>query len=107
MKKIAVKSISVYQKYINIFLKMALGTNHFCRYNPTCSDFAKHAIVQYGLVKGGFMSILRILSCQPIHLKTAKTRLKYYFRVCEYPDTSPSEMNKKTALLSRKEQDVI
>ncbi|OGH09705.1 MAG: hypothetical protein A2152_02560 [Candidatus Levybacteria bacterium RBG_16_35_6] len=77
MRKIAIKSISFYQKYINILLKLTLGTNHFCRYNPTCSDFAKNAIVQYGLLKGGFLATLRILSCQPIQLKTARLKLKY------------------------------
>ena len=78
MKKIAIKSISVYQKYLSILLKMGLGTNHFCRYNPTCSDYAKSAIVQYGALKGGLMATLRILSCQPIQLKTTKTKLKRY-----------------------------
>jgi putative component of membrane protein insertase Oxa1/YidC/SpoIIIJ protein YidD len=57
---------------------MTLGTNHFCRYTPTCSDFAKTAIAQYGLIKGGFMATLRILSCQPIQLSTAKIKLKSY-----------------------------
>jgi len=78
MKKSAVVVISFYQKFLNIFLKMFLGTNHFCRYNPTCSDFAKNAIIQYGLLKGGFLATLRILSCQPIQFQTAKIKLKNY-----------------------------
>lgn len=78
MKKGAIVLISIYQKFFNIFLKMFVGTNHFCRYNPTCSDFAKTAIVQYGLIKGGFMSVIRILSCQPVPLQTAKLKLKNY-----------------------------
>jgi putative membrane protein insertion efficiency factor len=78
MKKIAVKSIGVYQKYLSILLKMSLGTNHFCRYNPTCSDYAKSAIIQHGVLKGGLMATLRILSCQPVQLKTAKAKIKNY-----------------------------
>lgn len=78
MKKGAVILINFYQKFFNVFLKMFIGTNHFCRYNPTCSEFAKNAIVQYGLVKGGFMATLRVLSCQPIQLQTAKIKLKNY-----------------------------
>jgi uncharacterized protein len=80
MKKVAIKAITFYQSFLNIFLKMSLGTNHFCRYNPTCSDYAKHAIAQYGLVKGGLLSTARILSCQPITTEKAKAKIKTYLR---------------------------
>ena len=37
-----------------------------CRYLPTCSEYSIDALKEYGLIKGLFMSIKRILSCHPI-----------------------------------------
>ena len=39
---------------------------HTCRYLPTCSEYSIDALKEFGLVKGLFMSIRRILSCHPI-----------------------------------------
>jgi len=39
---------------------------HSCRYLPTCSEYSIEALKEYGLAKGTFMSIKRILSCHPI-----------------------------------------
>ncbi|MBX7225865.1 MAG: membrane protein insertion efficiency factor YidD [Chitinophagales bacterium] len=36
-----------------------------CRYTPTCSVYAKDAIIKYGPFKGGWMALRRILSCHP------------------------------------------
>ena len=36
-----------------------------CRYTPTCSEYAMHAIEKYGVFKGCFFSIKRILRCNP------------------------------------------
>jgi len=37
-----------------------------CRYLPTCSEYSVEALKNYGLLKGTYMSIKRILSCHPI-----------------------------------------
>ncbi len=39
---------------------------HSCRYLPTCSEYSIDALKEFGLAKGLFMSIKRILSCHPI-----------------------------------------
>ena len=36
-----------------------------CRYLPTCSDYSIEALKEFGLVKGIYVSIKRILSCHP------------------------------------------
>ena len=36
-----------------------------CKYIPTCSQYAVEAIEKYGVIKGGLMSIWRILRCNP------------------------------------------
>lgn len=36
-----------------------------CIYTPTCSLYAIEAIEKYGIIKGGFLAIWRILRCNP------------------------------------------
>jgi hypothetical protein len=38
-----------------------------CRYFPTCSQYAKEAIVKYGLIKGSYLAARRLLRCHPFH----------------------------------------
>jgi uncharacterized protein len=38
-----------------------------CRFFPTCSHYAYQAIARYGLFKGGWMAIWRVLRCQPFN----------------------------------------
>lgn len=57
MKKFFIKLIELYQR-------MPLHSHSRCKYYPTCSDYAKEAIKKYG-IKGVFLSIKRILKCNP------------------------------------------
>ena len=36
-----------------------------CRFQPTCSQYSKEALIKHGLLKGGKLAIKRILSCHP------------------------------------------
>lgn len=36
-----------------------------CRYTPTCSQYSIEALKKYGLFKGSYLSVKRILSCHP------------------------------------------
>ena len=40
-----------------------------CRYLPTCSQYAIDCLKTYGLAKGIFMALRRILSCHPFSKK--------------------------------------
>jgi uncharacterized protein len=36
-----------------------------CRHLPTCSDYADQALDRFGLWAGGWMTLARLLRCQP------------------------------------------
>ncbi|KAA3623353.1 MAG: membrane protein insertion efficiency factor YidD [Flavobacterium sp.] len=36
-----------------------------CRYTPTCSHYTIEALERHGLIKGGWLSAKRIISCNP------------------------------------------
>jgi|TARA_B100001057_G_scaffold957_1_gene949 putative membrane protein insertion efficiency factor len=46
------------------FISPLLGNS--CRYLPTCSEYSIEALKEFGLLKGIFVSLKRILSCHPI-----------------------------------------
>ncbi len=60
MKRILLAVIQFYRKY----LSDAKGFSS-CKYYPTCSTYALEAVEKYGALKGGFLSIKRILRCNP------------------------------------------
>jgi len=36
-----------------------------CRYTPTCSEYTIQSLKKYGLIKGVYLSIKRIVNCHP------------------------------------------
>ncbi len=38
-----------------------------CRFYPTCSSYAEEAILRFGIVKGGWLSVKRVAKCHPWH----------------------------------------
>ena len=38
-----------------------------CRFTPTCSEYARLALLQHGLWRGGALTLARLLRCQPFH----------------------------------------
>lgn len=51
--------IKVYQLFISPL------TPPGCRYHPSCSVYSAEAIKKYGAIKGGWLALKRILSCNP------------------------------------------
>ena len=38
-----------------------------CRFYPSCSNYARDALLTFGLIRGGFLTIKRLLRCHPFH----------------------------------------
>jgi len=53
-------------KFYKIFISPFL--NPSCRYLPTCSEHFIDCLKSYGLIKGFYFGIKRILSCHPIKI---------------------------------------
>ncbi len=58
MKKITIWLINVYQK-------IPMKSHNSCVFIPTCSEYTKEAISKYGIFKGIFLGIKRIMKCHP------------------------------------------
>lgn len=56
---IAMKIVRFYQLAISPYLPRT------CRYVPTCSSYAIEALSRYGLLKGFWLTLKRILRCHP------------------------------------------
>ena len=66
IKKVAILLIDFYQIFISTLLKNVLGASGMCRFDETCSAYAKRAIIQKGVLKGIGLGFVRILKCQPL-----------------------------------------
>ncbi len=59
MKRIIDFFLRGYQRLLSPFL----GAH--CRYRPSCSEYMRQAINKFGLLRGGWLGIRRILRCHP------------------------------------------
>lgn len=58
---------------LRLFVCLILGYQYLlgpilpkvCRFYPSCSEYAKEALLKYGLRKGLLLSVKRILRCHP------------------------------------------
>jgi len=60
--------IWLYQKILSpdhSFWAKAFHLNGYCKYYPTCSEYAKQSLKKYGLIKGAFKGGYRVLRCNP------------------------------------------
>ena len=59
MKKILIAVIKFYKKSISPLSKSK------CKYYPTCSSYGLEAIEPHGVLKGGLLTIWRVIRCNP------------------------------------------
>jgi putative membrane protein insertion efficiency factor len=56
--------IAVIQGYRHMVSPLRLPS---CRFMPTCSHYAVDALTEYGLLRGGWLSVVRLVKCGPWH----------------------------------------
>ncbi|MCL2605756.1 MAG: membrane protein insertion efficiency factor YidD [Coriobacteriia bacterium] len=60
-RKVVIFLIRGYQQVISPLLPPT------CGFIPTCSQYAVEAFSTYGIIKGGWLALRRILKCHPFH----------------------------------------
>ena len=53
--------IGAYQRFISPFL------GNRCRFHPSCSAYARTAIETHGAIRGSWLTLRRLVKCQPFH----------------------------------------
>ena len=61
MRRVALVLIRGYQRAISPLLPSS------CRFVPSCSDYGYQAIEKYGIIRGGAMTVWRIMRCNPFN----------------------------------------
>ncbi len=61
LKKVFISIIRFYQVVISPLKPPS------CRFYPTCSHYGLESIQRFGAIKGGWLTIKRILKCHPFH----------------------------------------
>ncbi len=68
MKNIILKGIKLYQQVISPdhshYGKQRYPYG-YCRFKPTCSQYAYDAIDKYGIIKGTYLATGRVIRCNP------------------------------------------
>ncbi|MBV9240777.1 MAG: membrane protein insertion efficiency factor YidD [Acidobacteria bacterium] len=59
MRFLVADILGIYKVMVSPFLAPA------CRFEPTCSEYARQALEKHGVIRGSWMALKRILRCQP------------------------------------------
>lgn len=56
-----IRLLELYKRRVSPLLPPA------CRFTPTCSEYARLALLKHGLARGSARAAWRLLRCQPFH----------------------------------------
>jgi putative membrane protein insertion efficiency factor len=64
---LAIAILKIYQKTLSFDhgLLKVFKPYGFCRFQPTCSDYAISAVEKYGVMRGGGKALWRVMRCNP------------------------------------------
>lgn len=61
MKRLVLAVIRFYRTWISP------GLPPSCRFYPTCSEYTYQAVEKYGVLRGGWLGVRRIIRCHPFN----------------------------------------
>lgn len=61
MTRLLVYLLELYKRRVSPLLPRA------CRFSPTCSEYARLALLKHGLWRGSLLATGRLLRCHPFH----------------------------------------
>ncbi len=61
--KVALAALRIYKGYLSVLFAGS------CRFEPTCSMYAYEAIERFGMMRGSWMGLKRLLRCHPLSRK--------------------------------------
>jgi putative membrane protein insertion efficiency factor len=61
---VAIGAVAIYRAAVSPVIHAINGPA--CRFEPSCSEYAREAIAEYGMVRGGVMAMGRVVRCNPM-----------------------------------------
>ena len=61
MQELVIGTLRIYKRWISPLLPSA------CRFQPTCSEYMIVAVDKYGVARGVWRGLARLLKCHPLH----------------------------------------
>ncbi len=61
MKRLLAECLRFYKRWVSPLLPRA------CRFSPSCSEYARLAVIKHGALYGSLLAAGRLLRCQPWH----------------------------------------
>lgn len=61
VQKTTVRALELYKRYLSPLLPRA------CRFTPTCSEYARLAVLKHGVWRGSLLAAGRLARCHPLH----------------------------------------
>lgn len=59
--RLAAELVRIYQWFVSPLL----GAH--CRFAPSCSEYARLALLEHGLIRGAWLALRRLARCHPFH----------------------------------------
>lgn len=54
-------ALGAYKRWVSPLLPRS------CRFAPTCSEYARLAVIKHGALAGGVLALGRLMRCHPFH----------------------------------------
>lgn len=67
-KNLELLLIRIYQKTLSLdhgYLGKIYPNTRACKFTPTCSEYGYESVKRFGIIKGNYFAVRRVLKCNP------------------------------------------